>query len=89
MRFYTLQHRYSAAIDLHTKWMYVCQFSTREGQHVCPQEFRASPKPSLRIVAPYRDDLVVAVECMFALVLARRFSACARPSPLYWVTPST
>jgi hypothetical protein len=44
--------------------MYVCILD-REGQVVLHQNLPCDPERFLRTVAPYRDDLVVAVECIF------------------------
>jgi transposase len=64
MRFYTQQHRYYCGIDLHAKRMYICILNG-EGEIVYHQNGAANPQHFLRAIAAYRDDLVVAVECMF------------------------
>jgi transposase len=64
MRFYTSQHRHYCGIDLHTKTMYVCILD-REGQVLVHKNLPSNPEAFLAAVAPYRDDLVVAVECIF------------------------
>ena len=64
MNFYTQQHRYYCGIDLHARSMYVCIVDTA-GTIVVHKDLRAEPEPFLRLIAPYRDDLAVAVECMF------------------------
>ncbi len=64
MRFYTRQHRHSCGIDLHVKTMYVCILDGT-GQGLVHRNLKATPDAFLEAVAPYRDDLVVAVECMF------------------------
>jgi transposase len=64
MRFYTQQRQYYCGIDLHTRRMYVCILS-REGEVVFHKNLPASPEPFLEAIGPYRDDLVVGVECMF------------------------
>jgi transposase len=64
MRFYTGQHRYYCGIDLHTKKMYVCILDA-EGQIRLHQNIKTDPEALLRILAPFREDIVVAVECMF------------------------
>ncbi len=64
MRFYTNQHRHYCGIDLHTKTMYVCILD-RDGQVLVHKNLPSSPKAFLETIAPYRDDLVVAVECIF------------------------
>jgi len=64
MRFYTKQHRHYCGIDLHARTLYVCILD-QAGQVLVHQNLRASPEELLAAVAPYRDDLVLAVECIF------------------------
>ena len=64
MRFYTQQHRFYCGIDLHAKRMYICVLNA-DGAIVYHQNGAAGPEHFLRAIAPYREDLVVAVECMF------------------------
>src|SRR5712692_9504064 len=64
MRFYNRQHRHYCGIDLHVKTMYVCILDAA-GQVLVHHNVKSTPEAFLEIVAPYRDDLVVAVECMF------------------------
>ena len=64
MRFYTKQCQFYCGIDLHTRWMYVCILS-QTGEIVYHKNLPASPEPFLDAIAPFRDDLVVGVECMF------------------------
>ena len=64
MRFYTNQHRHYCGIDLHTKTMYVCILD-RDGQVLVHKNLPSNPEAFLEVIAPYRDDLVVAVECIF------------------------
>jgi predicted NBD/HSP70 family sugar kinase len=70
MRFYTNQHPFYWGIDLHARSMYVCILS-HEGEIVRHHNMKAAPEPFLKAVAPYRDGLVVAVECIFTWDLAR------------------
>jgi len=65
MRFYTETHKHNCGIDLHARTMYVCILD-REGQVLLHQNMPCDPGRFLRAVAPYRDDLVVAVECIFS-----------------------
>jgi transposase len=44
--------------------MYLCILS-HDGDIVLHRNIRAEPEPFLRAIAPYRDDLVVGVECIF------------------------
>jgi len=64
MRFYTKQHQFYCGIDLHARTMYVCVLS-HEGEILLHRNMKAAPEPLLKAVAPYRDGLVVAVECIF------------------------
>ena len=64
MRFYTGQHQHHCGIDLHARSMYLC-IMDQNGQVLLHRNMRATPEAFLKAVAPYREDLVVAVECMF------------------------
>jgi transposase len=64
MRFYNGQHRHYCGIDLHTKSMYICILDAA-GQVLLHRNFKTTPAAFLDAVAPYREDLVVAAECMF------------------------
>ena len=64
MKFYTKQHKYYCGIDLHTKKMYVCILDA-EGQIRLHQNIKTDPEHFIRILTPFREDIVVAVECMF------------------------
>tara|TARA_B100000925_G_scaffold280785_1_gene251848 strand:- start:958 stop:2016 length:1059 start_codon:yes stop_codon:yes gene_type:complete len=65
MRFYTQRHQYTLGIDLHARTMYLCLLDSA-GQIVLHRNVPTSPEALLEAVEPYRDDLVVAAECMFA-----------------------
>jgi hypothetical protein len=64
MRFYTNQHPFYGGIDLHARSMYVCILS-QAGEILLHRNMKAGPEPFLQAVAPYREGLVVAVECIF------------------------
>ena len=64
MKFYTQQHKHYCGIDLHARSMYVCILD-QAGAVLVHQNVAATPEAFLRLIAPYRDDLVVAVEGMF------------------------
>src|SRR5438552_17031624 len=64
MRFYTKQHPFYCGIDLHARTMYVCILS-QDGEVVLHRNMQASPDALLKAIAPYRDDMVIAVECIF------------------------
>src|SRR5918992_2588307 len=64
MRFYTKQHLFYWGIDLHARTMYLCILD-RDGEIVLHRHMKAAPEPFLKAIAPYREDLVVCVECLF------------------------
>lgn len=64
MRFYTNQHRYYCGIDLHARTMYVCILD-QAGKVLVHRDVKSRPESFLEAIAPYREDLVVAVECIF------------------------
>jgi transposase len=64
MRFYTQQHQYYCGIDLHARSMYLCILD-REGEVRLHRSIKATPLAFLNAIGPYREDLVVGVECMF------------------------
>ena len=64
MRFYTKQHKHYCGIDLHARSMYVCILD-QAGKVLVHRNMKASPMAILRTIAPYRDDIVIAVECIF------------------------
>ena len=64
LNFYTRQHKHYCGIDLHARAMYVCILA-QSGTQLVHKNLPTTPEAFLRIVAPYRDDLVVAVECLF------------------------
>jgi transposase len=64
MRFYTKQHPFYCGIDLHARTMYVC-IVNHDGEILVHRNMPAGPEPFLKTIAPYREGLVVAVECIF------------------------
>jgi transposase len=64
MRFYTNPHQLYGGIALHARSMYVCVVS-QAGELLLHRHRKAAPEPFLTAVAPYREGLVVAVECIF------------------------
>jgi transposase len=64
MRFYTKPHLFYCGIDLHARTMYLCILD-RDGEIVLHRNMKAAPEPFLKAIAPYREDLVVGVECLF------------------------
>jgi hypothetical protein len=64
MRFYTKQHQCYCGIDLHARTMYMC-ILRQDGEVVLHRNMPARPDALLKAIAPYRDDRVIAVECVF------------------------
>ena len=65
MRFYNTSHQYYCGIDLHTKMMYVCILDN-EGEILLHQNIPTQPNRFLKLINPYREDIVVGVECIFS-----------------------
>ena len=74
MKFYTKIHRYYCGIDLHTKNLYVCILDS-DGQICVHKNIKADPQTLLKLIEPYRDDLVLGVECMFSWYWVADFCA--------------
>jgi hypothetical protein len=64
MRFYTDQHPLYCRIDWHARSLYVGVWS-HEDEILLHRHMKAAPEPFLKAVAPSREGLVVAVECLF------------------------
>jgi transposase len=64
MRFYTKQHKFYCGIDLHARTMYLCILN-QDGAIMLHHNMKTAPEPFLKAIAPYREDLVVCVECIF------------------------
>ena len=64
MRFYTKQHKFYCGIDLHARSMYVCILN-QDGEIMLHRNMKASPEMLLKAIAPYREEIVVSVECIF------------------------
>src|SRR5262249_52955790 len=63
-RFYNQPHRFYCGVDLHARSMYLCILD-QTGQAVLHENFAADTDTFRQAVAPYRDGLVVACECLF------------------------
>jgi transposase len=63
MRFYTTQPPFYCGIDLHARAMYVCILH-QAGETLLHRNMKTHPETFLKAIAPSRDGLVVAVECM-------------------------
>ena len=64
MRFYTNQHPFYCGIDLHARTMYVCILS-QDGEVVLHRNMPSRPEALLKVITPSRDNIVIAVECIF------------------------
>jgi transposase len=64
MKFYTKQHKYYCGIDLHARTLYVCIID-QKGEIVKHKNIDATPEAFLGVIEKYREDIVVAAECMF------------------------
>jgi hypothetical protein len=64
MRFYTTQHKFYCGIDLHARTMYLCILD-QEGKILLHRDIKTDPDIFLKTIAPYREDIVVSVECIF------------------------
>ena len=65
MNFYNQQHQFYCGIDLHAKTMYVCILDSA-GKKLAHRNIGTDPEYFLKVIAPYRQDIVVCVECMFS-----------------------
>ena len=65
MRFYDQRHKYTCGIDLHARTMYLCILDS-QGRIVFHRDLPARPEALIESIDSYRQDLVVAAECMFA-----------------------
>ena len=74
MKFYTKSHHYTCGIDLHARSLYVCILDNA-GNPVVHKQIKASPTALLKLIAPFRSDLVIGVECMFSWYWVADFCA--------------
>ena len=63
MRFSSKQHGYYCGIDLHARTLYVCILD-QGGEILLHRPMKTSPDALLNAIAPDRDQMVVAAECM-------------------------
>jgi transposase len=64
MRFYNQQHRFYCGIDLHARTMHVCILD-HQGTVVLDRNLPCHFDTLLQAIAPFRDGIVLGVECMF------------------------
>ncbi len=65
MRFYNQSHRFYAGGDLHARSLYLHVLDD-QGKTRFQENLAAKPEAFLHAIEPFRDGLVVGVECMFA-----------------------
>ena len=68
MQLYTKTHQDYCGIDLRARTMYLCIIS-HDGEIVLHRNMKTSPQNLLRVIEPYREDLVISVECLFCSAL--------------------
>ncbi len=64
MRFYTGHHRLYCGIDLHARSNYVCIIDD-DGEVLFHKGMKPGREKFLKLIVPYREDIGVAVECVF------------------------
>jgi transposase len=64
MRYYMEQHQYYCGVDLHARTMYLCIVNQRD-EILYHREIPTRADVFLEKLAPYREDVVVCVECIF------------------------
>ncbi len=64
MRFYTQHHQFYCGIDLHARSMYVC-IMNQAGEILVHRNMATTADELVKVIEPYRSDVVLAVECMF------------------------
>lgn len=65
MRFSTGPHRFYCGIDLHARLLALCIFD-QAGNVVLQKQIAADKRLLLEALAPFRPDVVICVECLFA-----------------------
>ena len=65
MNFYKRPHKYYCGVDLHSRMMYLCIVG-QDGGVLLHRSLPCDPERFLLAIAPYREDLVVAVECVYS-----------------------
>ena len=65
MNFYPKQHKFYCGIDLHTTKMYLCILD-KDGAIRLHRNIKTKPDLFLKAIEPFKEDIVVCVECMFS-----------------------
>jgi transposase len=74
MNFYNKQHQFYCGIDLHTRNMYICILD-QAGKIHYHDNVKCSGQNLLAAVRPFINDIVIAVECIFAWYWVADFCA--------------
>ncbi len=64
MNFYNQQHSFYCGIDLHAKTMYLC-IMDQNGKTILHRQIRNDGSYFLKLIAPYRSNIVVCTECIY------------------------
>ncbi len=64
MQYYTERHRHTCGVDLHGRNLYLCVLDA-DREIVLHRRVDCDEGKLLRALAPFREDLVIGVECMF------------------------
>jgi hypothetical protein len=64
MNFYTQQHKHYCGIDLPARALYVCILD-QHGTKLVHKNLPTTPEAFLRVLTPYREDVVVGGEGIF------------------------
>jgi len=64
MRFFTDPHTFYCGVDLHARSMYICILD-QEGHVRLHRNLPTEPDDFLEAIEPFREDVVVGVECIF------------------------
>ena len=65
MNFYRQTHKYYCGVDLHSTSMFVCIVG-QDGAILLHRSLPCDPVRFLLAISPFREDLVVAVECVYS-----------------------
>jgi len=64
MPYYLVKHQYTCGVDLHGRNLYLCVLD-RDGEKLLHRRVGCDPRRLLKVLDPFREDLVIGVECMF------------------------
>lgn len=64
MPYYLVKHQFTCGVDLHGRNLYLCVLD-RDGEKLLHRRVGCDPRRLLKVLAPFRGDLVIGVECMF------------------------